>query len=184
VDATGEPVFCEIAETLGLKFIYMSFSADAEVPQPSTGPFRPAGRRTADVDDIALILQTSGTTSKPKLVPLSHANVLAAAEAIGYAYRLSGSDVCLNPMPHHHVHGLISAGLSSLVAGSAQYCASSFAPAAIEAALEALQPTWFTGVPPRSARSLQIQEDDAKYGAVAFHTLVVRAVSGLGHWSL
>jgi acyl-CoA synthetase (AMP-forming)/AMP-acid ligase II len=146
VDATGEPVFCEIAETLGLKFIHMSFSA-ADVCQPRTGPFRPAGEQTADVDDIALILQTSGTTSKPKLVPLSHANILAAAEAIGHAYRLSGSDVCLNPMPHHHVHGLISAGLSSLVAGSAQYCASSFAPPAIEAALEQLQPTWFTGSP-------------------------------------
>src|ERR1700722_19438110 len=75
VDATGEPVFCEIAETLGLKFIHMSFSA-ADVCQPRTGPFRPAGEQTADVDDIALILQTSGTTSKPKLVPLSHANIL------------------------------------------------------------------------------------------------------------
>jgi acyl-CoA synthetase (AMP-forming)/AMP-acid ligase II len=147
VDATGEPVLREITETLGLKFIHMSFSAPAEVPQPSVSAFGPAGKQTADIDDIALILQTSGTTSKPKLVPLSHANILAAAEAIGHAYRLSGSDVCLNPMPHHHVHGLISAGLSSLLAGSAQYCASSFAPAGIEAALEELQPTWFTGSP-------------------------------------
>jgi oxalate---CoA ligase len=146
VDATDEPVFREIAETLGLKFMHMSFSAPAEVPQRRAGQVRSHGQ-TADVDDIALILQTSGTTSKPKLVPLSHANILGAAEAIGRAYRLSGSDVCLNPMPHHHVHGLISAGLSSLLAGSAQYCASSFAPAAIEAALEALQPTWFTGSP-------------------------------------
>jgi oxalate---CoA ligase len=147
VDATGEPVFREIAETLGMKFISMLFSAPADATRPSTGPFDRGGKRTADVDDIALILQTSGTTSKPKLVPLSHANILAAAEAIGHAYRLSASDVCLNPMPHHHVHGLISAGLSSLVAGSAQYCADSFAPAAIEAALEKLKPTWFTGSP-------------------------------------
>jgi oxalate---CoA ligase len=147
VDATGEPMLRELAETLGLKLISMIFSAPADAIRPSRGLFRPAGQRTAEVDDIALILQTSGTTSKPKLVPLSHANILAATEAIGHAYRLGASDVCLNPMPHHHVHGLISAGLSSLVAGSAQYCADSFAPAAIESALEELEPTWFTGSP-------------------------------------
>ena len=146
VDATGEPMFKELAGSLGLKFINMAFSATAEGPPPLPAQFRPTSQMTK-ADDIALILQTSGTTSRPKLVPLSHANILAAAEAIGRTYKLGTSDVCLNPMPHHHVHGLISAGLSSLVAGSAQFCASSFSPAVIESALQELEPTWFTGSP-------------------------------------
>jgi acyl-CoA synthetase (AMP-forming)/AMP-acid ligase II len=149
VDATAEPMFPELAGSLGLRFMGMTFSARSDVPPSRPGrnrPRQPQGQM-ASADDIALILQTSGTTSRPKLVPLSHANILAAAEAIGRTYRLSASDICLNPMPHHHVHGLISAGVSSLVAGSAQYCAGSFSPAAIESALRELEPTWFTGSP-------------------------------------
>ena len=98
-------------------------------------------------DEIALLLQTSGTTSKPKHVALTHANVLAAARAIGTSYAIGPSDCCINPMPHHHVHGLISAGISSLLAGASQFCAPSFAPGAFERALERLHPTWFTGSP-------------------------------------
>jgi oxalate---CoA ligase len=146
VDATDEPMLSELAGLLNLKFISMTFPAPAEEPASRPAQFRPTGQRAA-ADDIALILQTSGTTSRPKLVPLSHANIRAAAEAIGRTYQLGTSDVCLNPMPHHHVHGLISAGLSSLVAGAAQFCASSFSPAAIETALWELEPTWFTGSP-------------------------------------
>jgi acyl-CoA synthetase (AMP-forming)/AMP-acid ligase II len=149
MDATGEPMFEELAGLLGLKFISMTFSAPSKQLLLRSDQIRSMqnGGQRAKADDIALILQTSGTTSKPKLVPLSHANILAAAEAIGRIYRLEASDICLNPMPHHHVHGLISAGLSSLVAGSAQYCASAFSPAITESALQNLEPTWFTGSP-------------------------------------
>ncbi|OYU88233.1 MAG: hypothetical protein CFE29_18030 [Bradyrhizobiaceae bacterium PARB1] len=97
--------------------------------------------------DIALLLQTSGTTSKPKHVALTHANVLAAAASIGKSYEIGSSDICINPMPHHHVHGLISAGISSLLAGAAQFCAPSFTPAAFDEAFDRLRPTWFTGSP-------------------------------------
>ena len=49
--------------------------------------------------DIALILHTSGTTSRPKIVPLSHANVCASADNIGRSLVLIADDVCLNVMP-------------------------------------------------------------------------------------
>jgi oxalate---CoA ligase len=95
----------------------------------------------------ALLMVTSGTTSAPKLVPLSHGNILAAAGAIGRAFSLGIEDVCLNPMPLHHVHGLISAALSSLLAGSPVHCADGFNPAEFDAALRLLQPSWFTASP-------------------------------------
>lgn len=97
---------------------------------------------------LALVMRTSGTTSKPKLVGLSHANVIAAASAICSAYGLGEEDLCFNLMPLYHVHGLISGGMSSLLAGSAQLCTGPLAPAAFARAYENLRPTWLTASPP------------------------------------
>ena len=63
----------------------------------------------AEADDVALVLHTSGTTSRPKIVPLSHINVTASAEHIGRTLALGREDVCLNIMPLFHIHGLIAA---------------------------------------------------------------------------
>ena len=83
---------------------------------------------------FALLMQTSGTTSSPKLVLLTHANILSAARGIVRAFGLGPDDLCFNPMPLHHVHGLISAGISSLLATSTCYLASSFTPKSFNAA--------------------------------------------------
>lgn len=95
----------------------------------------------------AMLMATSGTTSKPKLVPLFHHQILSAARAIGGAFNLGPGDLCLNPMPLHHVHGLISAALSSLLAGSSVHCSEAFSPAGFDAEFSLLKPTWFTASP-------------------------------------
>jgi long-subunit acyl-CoA synthetase (AMP-forming) len=43
-------------------------------------------------DDIALVLHTSGTTSRPKIVPLAHRNVCASARNIAGALALTDAD--------------------------------------------------------------------------------------------
>jgi acyl-CoA synthetase (AMP-forming)/AMP-acid ligase II/aryl carrier-like protein len=141
VDGTGEPRIESIAERLkiGIRRLRVPERASKRSLKSEIGHRR--------ADEIALLLQTSGTTSKPKHVALTHSNVLAAAGAIGTSYAISPRDLCINPMPHHHVHGLISAGTSSLLAGASQYCAPSFSPAAFDKAMELLNPTWFTGSP-------------------------------------
>src|SRR5262249_27286917 len=53
----------------------------------------------AGAGDVALLLHTSGTTARPKLVPLTHANLCAAAENVRTAVRLTPADRCLNVMP-------------------------------------------------------------------------------------
>ena len=73
----------------------------------------------AEEDDIALVLHTSGTTSRPKIVPLTQINVTASAYHIGDTLALTQDDVCLNIMPLFHIHGLIAATLSSIAAGAA-----------------------------------------------------------------
>ena len=45
------------------------------------------GRAWRRPDDVALLLHTSGTTSRPKLVPLTHANLAASAAHIGASSR-------------------------------------------------------------------------------------------------
>ncbi|MGH7833765.1 MAG: AMP-binding protein, partial [Candidatus Binatia bacterium] len=77
------------------------FSLRGEISLPSTD-----GDGT-QATDIALMLHTSGTTSRPKLVALTHAHLLTSAENIAATLRLTAADRCLNVMPLFHIHGLV-----------------------------------------------------------------------------
>jgi acyl-CoA synthetase (AMP-forming)/AMP-acid ligase II len=101
----------------------------------------------AEADDVALVLHTSGTTSRPKIVPLLHRNVTASAGHIGETLRLTPQDRCLNIMPLFHIHGLIAAVTSSLAAGGSIWCSPGFNALAFFSWLEAAKPTWYTAVP-------------------------------------
>ncbi|MEM7293193.1 MAG: acyl--CoA ligase [Pseudomonadota bacterium] len=101
----------------------------------------------AQADDIALILHTSGTTSRPKIVPLSHRNVVASAGNIANTLALGSSDCCLSIMPLFHIHGLIAAVLTTLRAGSSIYCTPGFNALKFFNWMEDASPTWYTAVP-------------------------------------
>jgi acyl-CoA synthetase (AMP-forming)/AMP-acid ligase II/acyl carrier protein len=105
------------------------------------------GRGFPQAEDVALILHTSGTTSRAKLVPLTHANLLASAGNIATTLRLSESDRCLNVMPLFHIHGLVGALLSSVMAGASVICTSGFDSEQFVPWLQTLAPTWYTAVP-------------------------------------
>ena len=98
-------------------------------------------------DDIALVLQTSGTTARPKTVPLSHANLAASAGNIATTLALTEADRCLNVMPLFHIHGLVGALLSSLSVGASVACSRGFDGFAFAGQLERFEPTWYTAVP-------------------------------------
>ncbi len=70
-------------------------------------------------EDVALLLHTSGTTRRPKRVPLLHRNIMASLRAIGVHYRLDEADLSYCAMPLFHVHGLIASTLAQLAAGGA-----------------------------------------------------------------
>ena len=101
----------------------------------------------AEPDDIALVLHTSGTTSRPKIVPLSQTNVTASAANIRESLALSAGDRCLNIMPLFHIHGLIAAVLSSLSAGSSIVCTPGFNALKVFQWLAEAKPSWYTAVP-------------------------------------
>lgn len=102
---------------------------------------------SAEADDEALVLHTSGTTSRPKIVPLRHINVTASAIHIGESLMLTEQDLCLNIMPLFHIHGLIAAVLSSLGAGACVSCTSGFNAFKFFSNFDEVRPTWFTAVP-------------------------------------
>jgi acyl-CoA synthetase (AMP-forming)/AMP-acid ligase II len=96
---------------------------------------------------VALVLHTSGTTSRPKLVPLSHANLCASAGHIAASLALTPADRCLNIMPLFHIHGLIAALLSSLSAGASVACTAGFNALQFFSQMREFVPNWYTAVP-------------------------------------
>jgi acyl-CoA synthetase (AMP-forming)/AMP-acid ligase II len=108
---------------------------------------KPAAGGLAKEDDIALVLHTSGTTSRPKIVPLSQKNITASAYHIGNTLALREEDVCLNIMPLFHIHGLIAATLSSIAAGASVVCTPGFNALKFFAWFAEVRPSWYTAVP-------------------------------------
>jgi acyl-CoA synthetase (AMP-forming)/AMP-acid ligase II len=101
----------------------------------------------ADADDVALVLHTSGTTSRPKIVPLSQRNVCASASHIRDILKLTPADRGLSIMPLFHIHGLIGSVLSTLCAGGSVYCTPGFNALKFFAWMDEAKPTWYTAVP-------------------------------------
>jgi amino acid adenylation domain-containing protein len=98
-------------------------------------------------EEQALLLQTSGTTSRPKVVPLTHRNLSCSARNIARSLALTPSDRCLDVMPLFHIHGLVGGLLSSLAAGGSVVCPPGFvAPKFFDWVAE-LAPTWYSAVP-------------------------------------
>ena len=129
VQAGDETPAREVAAKLGIPVIDLTPRSDGpagafDLSSPEiAGDCLPGA---AAPDDIALVLHTSGTTSRPKIVPLSHRNVCASARNIGEVLALAPDDRCLNVMPLFHIHGLIAAVLSSLAAGGSVWCSPGF----------------------------------------------------------
>ncbi len=97
--------------------------------------------------DEALVLHTSGTTSRPKVVPLSTQNVLASAGNVGASLALAPEDVGLNIMPLFHIHGLIASLLASVAAGAHVVCTPGFNALKFFGWVDEVSPTWYTAVP-------------------------------------
>ncbi len=101
----------------------------------------------AGSDDIALVLHTSGTTSRPKIVPLSQRNVCASARNVRQTLSLTPDDRNLSIMPLFHIHGLIASLLAPLSAGSEVCCSPGFNALKFFGWMAEVKPTWYTAVP-------------------------------------
>jgi acyl-CoA synthetase (AMP-forming)/AMP-acid ligase II len=94
---------------LGLEWIVVD-PADSASPPPSLV----APRR----DDIAFLQYTSGSTSAPKGVVVSHGNLLANLEMMRVGMGLTRSSTSVSWVPLYHDMGLIHVALGCLYAGA------------------------------------------------------------------
>src|ERR1051325_4031855 len=108
------------------------------------------GAPTDDVkgrEDIALILHTSGTTSRPKRVPLAHQNLITSARNVARTYQLTAADVSLCVMPLFHVHGLVASTLATFATGGTVIVPSKFNPLSFWATVREHRASWYSAVP-------------------------------------
>ncbi len=120
-------------------------STSAATPGATSGAAAAGG--FAEPNDVSMVLHTSGTTSRPKIVPLSQGNLVASARHIGHTLRFVPGDCGLNIMPLFHIHGLIAGVLSPLAAGSQVFCTPGFNALKFFAWMDEAKPTWYTAVP-------------------------------------
>ncbi|KAK3220714.1 hypothetical protein Dsin_014684 [Dipteronia sinensis] len=108
-----------------------------------------AAKLVNDPSDAALFLHTSGTTSRPKGVPLTQQNLAASIQNIKSVYKLTESDSTVIVLPLFHVHGLLAGLLSSLGAGAAVAlpAAGRFSASTFWQDMVKYDATWYTAVP-------------------------------------
>jgi acyl-CoA synthetase (AMP-forming)/AMP-acid ligase II/acyl carrier protein len=146
IDSAGRGV----ALALGIPVVDLSTSARGG---PGTFSITRSAMRCISDDgfatstDDAFILLTSGSTSRPKMVPLTHTSVCLSAYNVGATLALEPEDRLLSVLPLFHGHGLISGVLAALTAGSSVVCPPAFDPLAFFGLLTEFSPTWYTAVP-------------------------------------
>jgi len=142
----------EVARKLGVSILVLhpspahgagSFTLDTSA-RTTSAPTHPGA---ALPDDVALVLHTSGTTSRPKIVPLTQRNVCASAQHIATSTRFTSTDRGLNVMPLFHIHGLIAGILAPLSQGGEVHCTGGFNALKFFAQMDEVKPSWYTAVP-------------------------------------
>jgi acyl-CoA synthetase (AMP-forming)/AMP-acid ligase II len=115
--------------------------------QFTSGQLLGGSAAAAQPDDIALILHTSGTTSRPKRVPLWHQNLLTSAHNVANTYQLTAGDVSLCVMPLFHVHGLVASTLATFATGGTVVVPPKFNPLSFWSIVREQRATWYSAVP-------------------------------------
>jgi acyl-CoA synthetase (AMP-forming)/AMP-acid ligase II len=140
------------ANKLGVRIIELVPQTDAgagafTLAAPGAAPATAAHPGPAQPDDVSMVLHTSGTTSRPKIVPLSQRNLAASATHIRNTLKFVPTDCGLNIMPLFHIHGLIAGVLAPLSGGSQVFCTPGFNALRFFGWMDEARPTWYTAVP-------------------------------------
>jgi acyl-CoA synthetase (AMP-forming)/AMP-acid ligase II len=116
-------------------------------PPELVGSPAPRSFESGGPDDVAVVLHTSGTTSRPKQVPLLQRNLMASAASIAGHYRLGPADVSFSVMPLFHIHGLVASTFAALAAGGAVIAPRRFTPRRFWPQAREHRATWLSAGP-------------------------------------
>jgi oxalate---CoA ligase len=141
----------------------LGLTLDAPAADFSVPPDKP------DPSAVAFILQTSGTTALPKLIPFSHGNMLAAAERLQTWFKLTALDRCLSVSPPYYSHGLKVTVFTPLLTGGSLALPGSATAMDFVEWFEVLRPTWYSAGP--TLHRLVLDAARAISGARTRHSL-------------
>jgi len=160
----------DAARELGIEVVDLRVEhAEAAGAFTLGGALAPGADDTRDPDAPALVLHTSGTTSRPKIVPLTGRQLAASASSVAAVLGLQPADRCLNVMPLFHIHGIVAALLAPLRSGGSIVCSPGFHQLRFFEWLRELRPTWTTAVPTMHQAILERAHRDP--ALVAGHSL-------------
>src|SRR5579872_5105750 len=132
----------------GAVLVEASFDDGGRLALGSDAPRRaPRSTPAPSEDDVALLLHTSGTTSRPKLVPLRQRNLFFSAQNIARTYELAPDDVALCVMPLFHIHGLMASTMATFSSGGTVVVPPRFDPMTFWPLAEESGATWYSAVP-------------------------------------
>ena len=167
-DLTGEAARKVAPQTI--MQLTASMNSEGLVSLSSSG--KSCGRRSGvgpEPEDVALVLHTSGTTSRPKRVPLAHRNLTISAQNVATTYLLSPEDVSLCVMPLFHVHGLVASILATFLSGGTVLIPPRFNALTLWSVVRTNRVTWFSAVPTmhqallRRAKSSESRDSGGPY---------------------
>lgn len=172
--AGAASVACNVAQRMGVLIIELRRD-DAHVgafrlalPPGAPDTSLPRPKELGARRDVSLVLHTSGTTAKPKIVPLHHENLAVGCTCIASCLELTCASVNINVMPLYHIHAISINLLASLTSGASTVAAPGFdashfladwlVPPSGEpartlgavltlAAVDHPKPTWYSSVP-------------------------------------
>ena len=156
VEQTSNSPAIAVAQKLGVRVVDLvvaegapagSFSLQPRDVSNTAAAVAMAHGGYSEATDIGMVLHTSGTTSRPKIVPLSVGNLCASAAHIRNTLQFTPADIGLNIMPLFHIHGLIAGVLAPLSAGSQVFCTPGFNALKFFGWMDEAHPTWYTAVP-------------------------------------
>ena len=141
----------DVAQAMGIPILEVNSSNNSEAGlfnlKAKMNPSSAKQAKFAQPDDIALVLHTSGTTSQPKIVPLSQRNICATVANVSQSLALEPHDICLNVMPLFHIGGLVDLLITPLAVGGSVICTPNFSVPTFTRYLDQFRPTWCQVVP-------------------------------------
>ncbi|PHH88070.1 hypothetical protein CDD83_8044 [Cordyceps sp. RAO-2017] len=140
---------------------------------------RPQRPKPNEADDISLLLFTSGTSGKKKVVPITTHSLIVGIVGVIDSWGLTSTDICLNMMPLYHIGGLVRNVFAPVFSAGSTVCCAAFDPDLFWDVMEEMQPTWYYASP--SMHSLILEQASQRPAALqrSRMRLVCNAAGGL-----
>lgn len=115
---------------------------------------------TNESNEPSLILTTSGSSGKPKVVPIANSALLASAQNIIHALELDADDINIHMLPMFHMGAVLDLFIVPLISGGTVHLAHPISTENLVRAIKSANPTWVQAVPTMLKALLRSCEDD------------------------